>query len=133
MEDANIRSPNGTKPMRRAYGYLPTREAAAAFGADYAEYIYERNVGLQTKCMEEEFASASSEQKWFEQRRRDRKRRDINKEKYGTARRPSLNEVKSAKTPRMKQPGRAHWSAATGVMDCTDGPVERELEYDQQA
>jgi hypothetical protein len=124
VEDANIRSPNGTKPMRRAYGYLPTREAAAAFGADYAEHIHERNVGSQTKCMEE-FVSTASEQKQIEQRQRDRKRRDINKQKYGTSARRGgparSNEVKSAKTPRPEQPGRAHWSATTGVIDRTDG------------
>ena len=35
--EADVRSPGGTKPMRREYEYIPTRDAAAAFGEAYGE------------------------------------------------------------------------------------------------
>ena len=57
LEDPDMRSPNGSKPMRRTYGYVATPEAAAAFGQAYAEKIHERNVESQEQCLEQ-FAAA---------------------------------------------------------------------------
>ena len=61
------RSPNGSKPMRRTYGYVATPQAAAAFGQAYAEKIHERNVESQEQCLEQ-FAAAEGSQKQIEQR-----------------------------------------------------------------
>ena len=72
LEDPDMRSPNGSKPMRRTlYGYVATPEAAAAFGQAYAEKIHERKVESQDQCLEQ-FAAAEGSQKQIEQRRRDK-------------------------------------------------------------
>jgi hypothetical protein len=70
-----------------------------------------------------------------EQRRRDKKHREENLEKYGKARRPiaaadgSRIAIKSARTPRTEQAGRSSWVVA----EQPDGEaaVERELGYDE--
>jgi hypothetical protein len=133
LEDPALRSPNGSKPMRRTYGYVATPEAAAAFGEAYAEQIHNRNVESQEQCLEK-FSAAEGLQKQIEQRRRDKKRRLENKEKYGTARRPSTASdrsrlaIKTAKTPRTGQADRNNWAAST---DENEGQVERELGYEE--
>ena len=135
LEDPDMRSPNGSKPMRRTYGYVATPQAAAAFGQAYAEKIHERNVESQEQCLEQ-FAAAEGSQKQIEQRRRDKKRREENLKKYGKARRPSAAAdgsrfaIKSAGTPRTEQAGRSSWVVAEQP-DHGEAVVERELGYDE--
>ena len=136
LEDPGLRSPNGSKPMRRTYGYVPTPEAAAAFGEAYAEKIHERNKASQDKCLEQ-FSTAAGGQKQIEQRRRDKKRRENNREEFGTARRPSggpdgsRNAIKSAKTPRTEPADRTSWAVAEETEEGFGVVAGRELGYEE--
>ena len=84
VEAAHLRSPGGNKPMRRAYLYVPTPEAAAY---DYAlsKQVHLNNLQERGR-IDKEFEKAAAEQPHIEARRRDAARRARNVEKHGCAR-----------------------------------------------
>ena len=85
--EADVRSPGGTKPMRREYEYIPTRDAAAAFGEAYGEKVHHENVAERDR-VQREIEQAQAQKRRIEARRRDSERRACNKSQVGTARRP---------------------------------------------
>ena len=91
--EADVRSPGGTKPMRREYEYIPTRDAAAAFGEAYGEKVHHENVAERDRVQRE------IEQAQAQKRRRDSERRARNKSQVSTARRPTCAACDPGMTP----------------------------------
>ena len=84
VEAAHLRSPGGTKPMRRSYTYVPTPEVAA-FDDNMARKVHADNV-QQRERIDAAFEKAAAEQPRIEARRRDAKRRVRNVQLHGCAR-----------------------------------------------
>ena len=95
--EADIRSPGLSRPMRRTYTYIPTPDAAAAWGADIAEEVHEENVEARLK-VERAFQYAEAEQKRIENRRRARECAARNKSR-STAQRASQRRVMPVQRP----------------------------------
>ena len=96
--EADVRSPGGTKPMRREYEYIPTRDAAAAFGEAYGEKVHHENVAERDR-VQREIEQAQAQKRRIEARRRDGERRARNKSQVGTARRPKCAACDPGMTP----------------------------------
>ena len=129
--EADIRSPGLTKPMQRTYNYIPTPDAAAAWGAAIAEEVHEENVEARLK-VERAFEDAQARQKQIENKRRARECAARNKQKYGTARKPKPRDA-CAVTPRTDA-APVHASVPSKLMhgsscepDSSDSPVEKRL------
>ena len=84
VEAAHLRSPGGTKPMRRSYTYVPTPEVAA-FDDNMARKVHMDNV-QQRERVDAAFEKAAAEQPRIEARRRDATRRAKNVQVHGCAR-----------------------------------------------
>ena len=128
---ANIRSPGLSKPMRRTYTYIPTPDAAAAWGAEIAEEVHEENIESRLK-VERAFEYAEANQRRIENKRRARECAARNQQKYGTARKPKARDA-SAATPRTDS-APVHASVPSkAVHDClrepgpSSSPVEKRL------
>ena len=99
VEAAHLRSPGGTKPMRRSYTYVPTPEVAA-FDDNMARKVHTDNV-QERERIDAAFEKAAAEQPRIEARRRDATRRARNIQKHGCARGVPAARAKSkaADTP----------------------------------
>ena len=69
VEAAHLRSPGGTKPMRRSYTFVPTPEVAA-FDDQLAKKVHKENC-QQRERVDAAFEKAAAEQPRIEARRRD--------------------------------------------------------------
>ena len=78
--------------MRRTYTYIPTPDAAAAWGAEIAEEVHEENIESRLK-VERAFEYAEANQRRIENKRRARECAARNKQKYGTARKPKARDA----------------------------------------
>ena len=97
VEAAHLRSPGGTKPMRRSYTYVPTPEVAA-FDDNMARKVHMDNV-QQRERVDAAFEKAAAEQPRIEARRRDATRRAKNVQVHGCARGVPAAKRKAADTP----------------------------------
>ena len=84
VEAAHLRSPGGTKPMRRSYTFVPTPEVAA-FDDQLAKKVHKENC-QQRERVDAAFEKAAAEQPRIEARRRDAVRRAKNVRVHGCAR-----------------------------------------------
>ena len=82
-----VYSPGGSKHMKRCYRYMSSPDVAAAFGDEYAEKVSCLRKQVQRVILDE-FSEAEKNQVKIRNRSRDEKRREFNKETYGTARAP---------------------------------------------
>ena len=106
----DLRSPGGTKTMRRLYSYISSPDAAAVSEA-FGNKVHDENE-LERIRVEREFEYANEQQRKIEARRRDAARRARNKAAVGTARRPACSSA-IAKSP--KTTGARVWPMRVGM------------------
>ena len=132
LEAAQLRSPGGTKPMRRSYTYVSTPDVAR-YDDKLAKNVHEKNLA-ERGIVEAEFEKAAAEQPRIEARRRDATRRARNVLMYGCARGVPAAKRKAAETP-VTADGKAQ-HARMDTLPCLSeheasaAPVEKELAWD---
>ena len=89
-----MRSPGGTKPMRRRWPYIPTPDAAAV-DEDFGKQVHLDNITERSR-IEAGFENAAKEQRRIEARCRDAKRRVRNVQLHGCARGVPVTRRKAA-------------------------------------
>ena len=136
VEAARLRSPGGSKPMRRKYTYIHTPEVAA-YDTALAKKVHHDNLNVRGR-MEAEFEKAAAEQPRIEARRRDAIRRAKNFEKHGCARGVSSIAKKKA-VVMLESPvtvaakamdANTHAVMCTSATGASDASVEKALEWE---
>ena len=61
LEAAALRSPGGTKPMRRRYQFIPTPDAAAVCSKAYGDRVHAGNMASRA-AVDAEFDAAEKQQ-----------------------------------------------------------------------
>ena len=132
VEAANLRSPGGTKPMRRSYTFIPTPDVAAV-SSQLAAKVHGVNLAVRAR-IDAEFEAAGKQQRRIEARRRDAKRRVKNKMVHGAARVPVVAKRQAVETPMTVEGGAQHarrqFFASVNACDEESANVEKELEWE---
>ena len=132
VEAAHLRSPGGTKPMRRRYCYVPTPDMAAC-SDNMAKKVHLDNLQERGR-IDAEFEKAAVEQPRIEARRRDAKRRARHVQKHGCARSVPVAKRKAADTPVTAdgkgQCARVEHLPCASECEASVAPVEKALAWE---